>query len=91
MAGLELSSWESRALSGWRVVVTRPSPADGLAGALAELAADPAARLRLGALNRERVQMFEWDRLVARVRDEYVTALASRGQPSRGEQVAAAV
>jgi phosphatidylinositol alpha-mannosyltransferase len=75
--------------SGARLVPAGSS--DGLAGALAELAADPAARLRLGALNRERVQMFEWDRLVARVRDEYVTALASRGQPSRGEQVAAAV
>jgi phosphatidylinositol alpha-mannosyltransferase len=57
-----------------------PGSGDRLAAALAELAADPGARLRLGAANRERVQMFEWDRLVAQVRDEYFAALASRGR-----------
>jgi phosphatidylinositol alpha-mannosyltransferase len=64
--------------SGARLVA--PGASESIATALAELAADPAARLRLGAINRERVRMFEWDRLVARVRDEYVAALASRGR-----------
>ena len=64
--------------SGARLVA--PGSGDGIAAALAELAADPAARLRLGAANRERVRMFEWDRLVAQVRDEYFAALASRGR-----------
>ena len=60
-----------------------PGSSDGLAGALAELAADPALRTRLGALNRDRVRLFEWDRLVGKVRDEYVAALdARRGVPS---------
>jgi phosphatidylinositol alpha-mannosyltransferase len=68
----------SGAESGAKLVA--PGATEGLAAALAELAADPAARLRLGAINRERVRMFEWDRLVAQVRDEYFAALASRGR-----------
>jgi glycosyltransferase involved in cell wall biosynthesis len=52
---------------------------DGLADALAQLAASPTERARLGELNRERVRLFEWDRLVAQVREEYLAALESRG------------
>jgi phosphatidyl-myo-inositol alpha-mannosyltransferase len=68
----------SGASSGARLVP--PCSAGALAGALGELAGDRAARVRLGALNRARVQRFEWDGLVGQVRDEYVTALASRAR-----------
>jgi phosphatidyl-myo-inositol alpha-mannosyltransferase len=54
--------------------------AEGVATALAALAASPDERVRCGERNRERVQMFDWERLVAQVRDEYVAALASRGR-----------
>lgn len=63
---------------------------DGLATALAELAGDPGLRARLGAASKERVRMFEWDRLVAQVRDEYVLALAARGREVSGREVGAA-
>jgi phosphatidylinositol alpha-mannosyltransferase len=56
-----------------------PGDVHGLVAALAELAKDPAQRVRFGAQNRERVRRFDWDRLVARVRDEYLAALESRG------------
>ena len=56
-----------------------PGSVDGLVAALAELAADPALRVKFGAVNRERVRRFDWDRLVERVRDEYLAALESRG------------
>jgi len=56
-----------------------PGSVDALVAALAELAADPARRARMGAANRERVRQFDWDRLVERVRDEYLAALAVRG------------
>jgi phosphatidylinositol alpha-mannosyltransferase len=55
-----------------------PGSVDGLVAALAALAADPAERVRLGALNRANVRGFDWNHLVARVRDEYVIALAQR-------------
>ncbi len=56
-----------------------PGSVDGLVQALAELAASPAERSRMGEINRERVRAFEWDRLVAQVREEYLAALESRG------------
>jgi phosphatidylinositol alpha-mannosyltransferase len=56
-----------------------PESVDGLVAALAELAVNPAERARMGAVNRERVRKFDWDRLVARVRDEYLAALEARG------------
>jgi phosphatidylinositol alpha-mannosyltransferase len=56
-----------------------PGDVDGLVASLAELAQDHAQRARFGAANRERVRRFDWDRLVARVRDEYLEALESRG------------
>jgi phosphatidylinositol alpha-mannosyltransferase len=56
-----------------------PGSVEGLVAALAELAADPQARARFGAANRERARTFDWDRLVAGVRDEYCTALEMRG------------
>lgn len=73
--------------SGARLVP--PCSADALAAALGDLAADPAARVRLGALNRERVKRFAWDRLIGQVRDEYVIALASRAH--RGEHADSAI
>jgi phosphatidylinositol alpha-mannosyltransferase len=70
--------------SGARLV--EPGSVDGLAAALAELASDPALRARMGANNRERVRMFDWDRLVSSVRDEYIIALEQRGRPLEGER-----
>jgi phosphatidylinositol alpha-mannosyltransferase len=66
----------SGAGSGARLVP--PSSPGALADALGALAADPETRARLGARNRERVAQFEWDRLVGRVRDEYVVGLRAR-------------
>jgi hypothetical protein len=56
-----------------------PGDVEGIAGALAELAADPALRARLGAHNRDYVRRFDWQELAERVREEYLAALASRG------------
>ncbi len=56
-----------------------PGSVDGLVSALAELAADPALRAKMGAQNRERARQFDWDNLVSRVRDEYCAALEARG------------
>ncbi len=56
-----------------------PGSVEELVGALEELAGDPQQRARLGIANRERVRMFDWDRLVASVRDEYCAALEARG------------
>jgi phosphatidylinositol alpha-mannosyltransferase len=64
-----------------------PGDVDGLVAALAELATDPAQRARLGGVNRERVRKFDWDRLVARVRDEYLAALESRGVATASHRV----
>jgi phosphatidylinositol alpha-mannosyltransferase len=69
-----------------------PGDVDGLIAALAELAADPALRTRLGAHNRDYVRRFDWQRLADRVREQYLAALASRGAAvaSRHAPVAAA-
>jgi phosphatidylinositol alpha-mannosyltransferase len=64
-----------------------PGSVDGLVAALSELAADPALRSRFGAVNRERVRKFDWNRLVARVRDEYLAALESRGVATEAHRV----
>jgi phosphatidylinositol alpha-mannosyltransferase len=56
-----------------------PGSVEGLVAALAELASDPGLRARFGAANRERARRFDWDRLVASVRDEYLAALEARG------------
>jgi phosphatidylinositol alpha-mannosyltransferase len=61
-------------------LLTTPGNSDELAGALAKLAGDSAARDRMGAVNRERVHLFDWEQLVERVRDEYCAALESRGR-----------
>ncbi len=61
-------------------LLTTPGSADELADALARLAGDPAARDRMGAVNRERVRIFDWEQLVERVRDEYCAALEGRGR-----------
>ena len=56
-----------------------PGAVAGLVAALADLAVNPGERARMGAVNRERVRKFDWDRLVARVCDEYLAALSGRG------------
>ena len=60
-------------------LLTTPGDSEELAAALGKLAGDPAARDRMGAVNRERVHLFDWEQLVERVRDEYCAALESRG------------
>jgi phosphatidylinositol alpha-mannosyltransferase len=66
----------SGADSGAKLVA--PGSVEGLVAALAVLAADPALRARLGANNRDRVRMFEWDQLAKRVREEYLAAIRAR-------------
>jgi phosphatidylinositol alpha-mannosyltransferase len=61
-------------------LLVTPGSSDELAGALAKLAGDPGARDRMGAVNRERVHIFDWEQLVERVRDEYCAALEGRGR-----------
>jgi len=61
-------------------LLVTPGASDELAGALAKLAGDPQLRDRMGAVNRERVQIFDWQSLVERVRDEYCAALEGRGR-----------
>jgi phosphatidylinositol alpha-mannosyltransferase len=73
-------------IEGYRSVVP-PSgarwvpPADptALADALGEVAADPARRARMAALNRRAALAFDWSRIAGRVRDEYLAALEGRG------------
>lgn len=55
-----------------------PGKTEALAAAIAELARDPELRRRMGASNRARAEAYDWDRMAARVRDEYVAALAVR-------------
>lgn len=61
-------------------LLVTPGSVDELAGALARLAVEPALRDRMGAVNRERVRVFDWEQLVERVRDEYCAALEGRGR-----------
>ncbi|MEP6864891.1 MAG: glycosyltransferase family 4 protein [Deltaproteobacteria bacterium] len=61
-----------------RYVTPRDSAA--LATAISELAAAPSLRHKLGAEGKLRVRMFEWATIAARVRDEYLAALATRGR-----------
>jgi phosphatidylinositol alpha-mannosyltransferase len=56
-----------------------PRDSAALAAVIKELAASPALRHKLGAEGKARVRAFEWDALAARVRDEYLAALAARG------------
>ena len=61
-------------------LLVTPGSSDELSGALAKLAGDPELRDRMGAVNRERVQIFDWQSLVERVREEYCAALEGRGR-----------
>jgi phosphatidylinositol alpha-mannosyltransferase len=55
-----------------------PGRPGALAAAIAELAREPGLRCRMGERNRVCAQAYDWDRLAARVRDEYMAALAVR-------------
>ena len=60
------------------VKLVPPGGVGELTAALAELAADPAACARLGALNRARAREFDWDQLALHVRAEYLAAIETR-------------
>lgn len=53
-----------------------PGRPEALAAAIAELAREPELRRRMGASNRACAEAYDWGRVAARVRDEYVAALA---------------
>jgi phosphatidylinositol alpha-mannosyltransferase len=72
-------------IEGYRQVVDEagarlvpPRDAGALRGAIAELAANPERRARMGAWNRRRAETFGWDRIAARVREEYCEAIHGR-------------
>jgi phosphatidyl-myo-inositol alpha-mannosyltransferase len=83
---------------GYRQVVTEEgarfvAPADpvALADAIAGLAGDPAACLRMAAVNRLRSEEFDWDRLAVKVREQYLLAIADhRRRRSRAPRERAA-
>jgi phosphatidylinositol alpha-mannosyltransferase len=58
-------------VGGDAVVPVAPLTADGLAGAVHDLLADPARRLRLSAAATERAGRYAWPRLAASVEDLY--------------------
>ena len=71
-------------IAGYRQVVrddgailVPPRDPDALVGALTTLALDPERRLRMGAVNREHAQQFDWDALAPRLRHEYLEAIAA--------------
>jgi phosphatidylinositol alpha-mannosyltransferase len=56
-------------------VLVAPGDANGLARAIAQLARAPERRRAMGAVNRVRAESFDWDRIAARVREIYLTAV----------------
>jgi phosphatidylinositol alpha-mannosyltransferase len=69
-------------IAGYRQVVTRdharmvaPGSVEELANAIEGLARDPVARREMGKRNRQRAELFDWERIGHRVRDEYVAAI----------------
>jgi phosphatidylinositol alpha-mannosyltransferase len=59
-----------------------PGSVEALEAALAELAADPARRVAMGAANRARALTFDWEPIARRVRAEYEAALVERRRRS---------
>jgi len=55
-----------------------PGNAEGLARAIAGLARDPEGCRQMGRHNRARAEAFDWDRIVGRIREQYLAALAER-------------
>ncbi len=83
-------------IEGYRQVVTPdharlvpPGSRDALADAIASLAAAPAERQAMGALNYRSAQAYDWNQVVHRVRDEYVAAIAQH-RDRRGPDVTVA-
>jgi len=69
-------------IEGYRAVASKdgtvlvpPRDADALATAIADLAASPERRARMGAINVEHVKPYDWSRVATRVRDEYLVTL----------------
>ena len=56
-------------------ILVPPGDPQELARALSVLARDPERRRRMGELNRKCAEAFDWDRIVGRVRAQYVAAL----------------
>ena len=75
-------------IDGYREVVprdgarlVRAADADSLAEGIRALARDARLRRQMGAVNREAVEAYDWERVAGRVREEYLLALASAGKP----------
>jgi phosphatidylinositol alpha-mannosyltransferase len=73
-------------IEGYRHVVgeaggarlVHPGEVAALEAAIAELAADPAKRCQMGALNRARAAAYDWLPIARRVRAEYLAAIEQR-------------
>jgi phosphatidyl-myo-inositol alpha-mannosyltransferase len=65
-------------------MLVKPRDPVGIARAVMTLAQDPARRARMGALNRQHAMIYDWKNVAARLRAEYVEAMAAgRALPGR--------
>jgi phosphatidylinositol alpha-mannosyltransferase len=67
-------------------VLVPPRSSEALALAILALANDPQRRARMSAVNLEHVKQYEWASVAARVRVEYLVAIANRAARSGGER-----
>ena len=72
-------------IAGYRQVIDSggarlvpPGNVEELARGISELAGQPELCRQMGALNRQRAGVYEWDGLARQVREEYVAAIAAR-------------
>jgi phosphatidylinositol alpha-mannosyltransferase len=65
-------------------VLVPPRSSEALASAIELLANDPARRARMSAVNLQHVQAYDWSRVAARVREEYLVAIENRAARSGG-------
>lgn len=63
-------------------VLVPPRDPVSLARAVHALAQDPARRKRMGELNRQHAMIFDWKNVAARLRAEYLEAIAGRALPA---------